>query len=310
LRSNDTLWTYEIRLQPENPNLRLYLSREQATAGKPMDAMRTALEAYERSLTPDTRAWAAVQWASQRSRVLNDADQPQLLELRHFYDVLMQPGAVPAGGVALDAGATILRVEPSRLMRDLMRESGAAQQARALLHARTGSDAIAEQVFRALLQRQPDAALAANLVRVVAFQERWDEARAVLDNARRAFPSDPHLTALASQLEHERRVRAIADPVEREVARVHLWLDLGSTRAARRTLAPLVATHAAIPEVVVADAFTTAEEGRLEDGRRILLAARDRDPAHRDTWNAAIAEFERRAGPAAPVRADLDALLR
>jgi len=310
LHSNETLWIYEIGLQPENPNLRLYLSRVQASDGRPDEAMRTALEAYDRARTPDTRAWAVVQWSSQRLRTLGDAEQPELNALRVFYDTLMQPGAVPAGGVVLDAGATLLRAEPSRLMRDLLRQSDSARLTRALLHARTGSYAVAESELRALLRVEANPALAGNLVRIVAFQERWEEARALLQNARRAFPDDEELVRLATLIDGERRVSAEPDPVRRDAARVRLWLDLGSFPLARATLTPLLAAHPQVPEVVVAKIFMTAEEGRIEEARRALFAARERDPAHAATWNEAIAEFERRAGPAAPVQVDLDALLR
>ncbi len=310
LHSNETLWIYEIGLRPDNPNLHLYLSRVQASDGRPDEAMHTALQAYDRARTPDTRAWAAVQWASQRLRTLGDAEQPALNELRNFYDTLMQPGAVPTGGVALDAGATILRVDPSRLMRDLLRQSDSARMTRALAHARTGSYAIAESEFRALLRNESNPALAGNLVRVVAFQERLDEARALLQSARRAFPDDEDLTHLAALLDAEKNVSTEPDPARREAARVRLWLDLGSFPLARTTLDPLLANYPEVPEVVVASIFMIAEEGRIEVARRELFAARERDPAHAAIWDEAIAEFERRAGPAAPLSADLDALLR
>jgi len=310
LRSNETLWIYEIGLRPDNPNLKLYLSRVQASDGRPEDAMRTALQAYDCARTPDTRAWAAVQWASQRLRTLGDMDQPQLLELRHFYDVLMQPGAVPAGGVALDAGATILRVDPSRLMRDLLRKSDTARHTRGLLHARTSSYAIAEQEFTDAMRLDANPILAGNLIRVIAFQERWDEVRSLLDKSRRAFPDDPGLEGLAVLVEEESNLRQEPDPVRREAGRARLWLDFGSIPLARRTLAPLLEAHPEVPEVVIASAFAIAEEGQIEAGRRTLLAARERDPTHLAIWDAALAEFDARAGPAAPVRADLDALLR
>jgi len=225
LHGNDTLWRYEVRLQPKNPNLRLYLARAEAAAGRMDTSAQAASEAYRLAQTPDLRTWSALAWASALLRMSGDADQDRLVALRNFYDELATRGAatldtgstalrgaatLDAGGTALrgaatlDAGSTAMRAAPTSVVQGMVQNNRSVRAARGMTHARTGSVVIAEGLFRDLAREEPNAANAANFARVVALQGRWDDALRTLESARRAYPNDPGLTRLADSVQRAR----------------------------------------------------------------------------------------------------------
>ncbi len=310
-RGNDTLWRYEARLHPDSPNLQLYLARAEMMAGRTEAAMRAAGAAYARARTPDMRAWAAVAWAASWLRTLPDAEQERLTALRSFYDDLSERGTA-----TLDANGTAWPIAPTSVIRGQVRN--AVANARAMTHARTGSLATAEALFADIARHDSNPANVANWARVVALQGRCDEALAALAPVRRANPSDAELAALDTAI---RRAQVWANEGETKepravaaravAARARLWLDVGSLPLALRTLETLDAAAAQAPEVTAVRALTRAADGRPDEARTLLVAARTQDPSHAALYDRALAELEG-AAPVAPkaanVRGNVDAL--
>lgn len=312
LRSNDTLWRYEARVQPQNPNLRLYLARAEAAAGRLDASVAAAADAYRLSQTPDLRAWSALAWAAARVRMLEDGDQDQLVALRTFYDELATRGAA-----TLDADGAALRAAPTSVVQGMVRTNRSVRSARAMTHARTGSVAVAEQLFEDLAREDPNAANAANVARVVALQGRWDDALARLESARRAYPSDAGLSRLADSVRRARSWAAMnapggaaADPVRTATARARMWLDVGSLSQARAVWSEAAAQAPTRAEVIAVGALLDALQGQPAQAIAALQSARARDGAHAAVYDAVLAEVQQVRPQQAPVQGNLNNLFR
>lgn len=309
-RSNETLWAHELGLQPRNPLLHVYAARAAWQAARLDAALDAARAAYQHAVHPEVRTQAAVLWAEVRLQLAQGRERELLDELRSFFDAVASGGkaTLAADGTRFDVEAA---VEPVFDPRTAM----AFRSARAVAHARSGSYQTAEMLLRALLPEDSSPATATGLARVLACQERWEEALAVLAAAARLHPRDAGLGTLAFTI---RRCRDLAasppeDVLDHAVARAELWVQLGVPALARRDLAPHFRGHEGDPRVLIPLAFADAADGDTDSARRALQAARDRTPdlRARAVWDAALEELRRwSASPAAEARPDTDALFR
>jgi hypothetical protein len=308
LRDNASLWRYETRLAPSQPNLYLYLANAEVSAGRLAASQQAALAGYARAATPDLRVWTALAWARARLLELSDADQVELVRLRQFYDDLLERRSAD-----LDAGGVALHAAPTRTVHELVRRSAAVRTARILTHARTSSLAVAESLLRDAIRDRPTAATAANYVRVMALQMRLGDAAAARAEALQLFPNDPDLVRLGAAIAGAERWLRGAEPnaLRRDTGRVLLWLYFGSLPLARSTLAPLVAQHPDAVETAVVAHLVDAAGGHADAAREALLRRRSNDPANAALYEWALGQIAAVARrEAVPLQADVGALFR
>jgi tetratricopeptide (TPR) repeat protein len=311
-RSNETLWAHELGLRPRNPLLHLYAARAAWQAARLDAALGAARTAYEHAEHPEVQTQAAILWAEVRLQKAQGRDQALMEELRSFFD------AIASGGRA------VLVTDEARFEVELTPTEGfdprtarSFRSARAIAHARTGSYDTGETLLRALLPEDPSPVTAMGLARVLACQERWNDALAVLAAAAPFHPRDAGLGTLAFTIRRLRDLAASspADALDRAIARAELWVQLGVPALARRDLAPHVSGHADDPRVLIPLAFADAADGDVDSARRVLATARDctSDPGTRAVWDAALVELLQwgaTASEAGATRPDAAALFR
>jgi hypothetical protein len=193
-RSDLELWSHEARLHPESPWVHKSLAWARWNAGGPGDEVRASIwRSYELAVLPRDRAEAAAMWSMFHVETKADAEQTELVAIRDFLDAL----ATQTHGIAsLDVGGATMSVDLSTEIAAYLNASHAFRSHRALAHARTLSLTDAEHQFRSLAQVDPGVSSSSNLVRVLALQDRWADARDVLLAAGQRHAGDPVLQRL------------------------------------------------------------------------------------------------------------------
>jgi tetratricopeptide (TPR) repeat protein len=312
LRTNATLWAYEVQLAPENPLLRLYQSQAEWQAGRLEAAMAAARASYERARVEDARAEAALSWASIRFQIAAGREAALLVGLRDFFDTL----ATGPGAARLEADGLRFEAQPTDSYRTDLQRRTSLRLSRAVAHARTGDPVFAERLLRDLMRDAPSPAAAGNLVRVLGHQQRWDEAAQVLVAAQARYPNDPVLAELRAPIDVGRSLARSGQAAGERASlqRARVWIALQAPALARRELAGLGAEHAWDPEVVLCTAMADAADGDLDAARRRIEAARVRYPEQGSTWDAALAQVQALASgtprDTPPKPSSLDALFR
>lgn len=299
LASNVSLWSYEVQSNRRSPYLHLYLARAFWAANDLAAAQEAARIAHDLAAHPDTRAETAVVWASVRLQDAGGGETQALERLRVFFDDVAsgRPAVLELDGARLEA-------DPSAPVRERLSRTTAFRSSRAVAHARTLHLDSAETLLRALAPEDRTPATVANLVRVLALQGRWPASVAAADDALRRHPRDASLAQLRQLV-----VQGSALPAERSTARdarlARIYLALGSSAMARRIVES--ATAPQDPALVVVSALADATDGDVSRARERLRDARQHDPEHAASWDAASRELE---ALVSPQKADLEGLFR
>ncbi len=278
--SNESLWTYETELDPDNPHALDALALVRSRQGRAEDAFRLTLRAYEASGKLRLRAMqveSALHVASRLADLTPDAEQERLTRIRTFFDGFTENARGPA---VLDLGAQAM------LSLDLHpNERGPAGGyaytiPRAILYSRTLAFTDAETQLRAALARDPRSSLAwSNLVLVYASQERYADGVSVCDRAARADPTNLIVMRLCG-LVREAAVTALpADPIRAAITRSERLTLLGAREPARRLLDAALAANPDHVDLLLARARVDVADRVPRRALNLLGAAMERHPS-------------------------------
>ncbi len=314
-RSELRLWQYEVGLHPSSSVLHLSLAWAQWNSGQYVAAMQSARASYTHALLPHDHADAAVAWASFHLQTATDGEQDLLTRIRDFLDALV----TGKSGVAhLDTGEFVMAVELSPAIGDRFRDQWSFSNHRALAHARTLNLAEAERQLRELALVETGTSSLVNLARVLALQERWQEASRLVNQALVRQPQQPGLFDLRATLSDGLRLTppqrghdAIAadsmlaseqaDSVVRGgIERARVTLELTSPESARLVLDGLLAAYPQDARLVVARVVLDVMDGQPDLAQQRLRQAQDADPERSHIWKAAQDKLKAAAPPPPP----------
>lgn len=275
---DDTLWSTEVKRNPNNPIGHFLLAASAMRRGD----LRTVEARLHRSYLAaihngdgDGAVRAALTTADFLLSTTPDDDRPTLEAVRDFLD-------------AFDAdtdGLARLHTERLRIGLRLRREETAMRRRmhvdvnRGWVYFRLGDEARAEATLREAARR-PDAFTARRrLALVLATQGRFTEADTLLASLLRENPSDllSH-QARATLAAHVNALGHAPDAIARQSLEARFLADMTRPQRAREILRPLHEAHPDRPEPV--DALVHAElvDGRRDAAERVVREALARAP--------------------------------
>lgn len=289
LYDNVSLWRHELSLDPDHPKLLIRLAGALWTKRELEEAAALALDAFERAQDDFLRIRAATDWAAIRSEMLSDAEQEELVALRAFYEAIAA-GEADAHTLQTPRGPIVVPIDGDA--RDWTRTRPQWATYRAILWARTGNLQAAEGILREVVDKKPNMEAWANLLLVVALQERWDDARALAASARNAPGFGPVAEAMARKVERVASRPFPPEPELHDAERAFRWLELGNGLLARRAVAPHLRANPADPAYLslgVNAEILLREWGRA---RAAIARARAADPDSAAVWDQLVQHVE------------------
>lgn len=294
-RDSQTLWEYEVRANPRNLHALELVGT--ANIGKdPMRAVHLFQRGYDQATERCNSALAArfaLLSTKQLVSTTADTNQSELLALRTFYDLAMAKHRLELLGPQISLNMEI----PESFASQLLGDTSLFGIPHAAVTMRTMDLTGAEVQARRILAADPDNDAAWMLLaRIQARQQRFDEARVSLDNARQRAPESPAVEAFVRTLRQVVQVRTHPANTERgkRLQEAQVNVLLGAPEAARRALQPVLDDTPADPIIVLAYVRTMVADGRLDLAEEVIVNAEKAAPEHADKWERLRAALRQR----------------
>ncbi len=289
LRDEDTLWTYEHAVAPDNPFAAERLARVRFQQGRHVEALAAVESAWVDSRGAEERRGRLALLAAEITLAsTSDAEQAALLRLRDFYDALArgETGRVIVGDLTIE-------LQPdARVHERLTTRYQEFLVPRAIVYARTLDLPAARRQLEIVVRKFPQSVDGwVQLALVLAREERWDDARRAAQQGLVVKPDDERLPTILRHLDtasHLAETLGRADPTTQAMTRAETLLAFGGIEQARRVLQPVLESHPDSPPPVLLRILIDAADARFDLARQVVVEARQRMPGEAALWDEAL----------------------
>lgn len=296
-RSSPDLWRYEAERNPSN----LYALElvAQQSSSDPSTAVAMFHRGYVLAAANCNSALAARFALLSTQRLVGlipDTKQERLLELRDFYDGVVETDRLSLGWPEMRLDMTL----PVEFAAQLKTDASLFALPHAVVTMRTLDLERALGMVEQILSRDPDHDGAwLLLASIQARMGRFDDAERSIAEAQRRAPNNQAAVemgrslgdakALAANKSDDERVRAIRD--------AQIQLLLRAPEAARRLLRPQLELYPADPVLVLAYVRAVAADRRFDLAGEALTRAEQLAPEHAEKWQQLRGWLQMRAAP-------------